>query len=34
MSVSMYMWTERCENSQCVGDCDLCRFAEEDEEEE
>ena len=26
MSVSLYRWTEECEqDSECVGDCDLCR---------
>ena len=26
MSVSLYRWTEECEQDpQCVGDCDLCR---------
>lgn len=34
MSVSLWAWTEECDNSVCVGDCDLCSYAEESEEED
>lgn len=34
MSVSLWRWTEECDTHICVGDCDLCSYAEESEEEE
>ena len=34
MSVSKWAWTEECDARVCVGDCDLCSFAEEDSGEE
>ena len=34
MSVSLWRWTEECDSRICVGDCDLCSFEEESEEED
>ena len=34
MSVSLWRWTEECDKQVCVGDCDLCSYAEESEEED
>lgn len=34
MSVSLWCWTEECDERICVGDCDLCSYAEESEEED
>lgn len=34
MSVSLWAWTEGCDKQVCVGDCDLCSYAEESEEED
>ena len=38
MSCSLWRWTEDCSTHACVGDCDLCGYEtevdEEDEEEE
>lgn len=35
MSVSKWAYTpEKCDGDTCVGDCDLCGKAEEEEEEE
>lgn len=34
MSCSLWRWTEACEGKPCVGDCDLCDWNTEDEEEE
>lgn len=33
MSVSVWRWTEECDGRICVGDCDVCSYAEESEEE-
>lgn len=33
MSVDLWSWTERCDGDYCPGDCDLCRKADEVEEE-
>ena len=33
MSVSLYNWTEACDCRPCCGDCDLCSY-EEDEDDE
>ena len=35
MSVSMWAWTEACENEMCCGECDLCskRYEEDDDGE-
>ena len=34
MSVSLWAWTEECDNRICVGDCDLCSYTEESEDED
>lgn len=34
MSVSKWAWAEECDNRICVGDCDLCSYNEEEEDEE
>lgn len=34
MSVSLYRWTEACEGRPCPGDCDLCAWEPETDEEE
>lgn len=34
MSVSKWAWIEECDNRICVGDCDLCSYNEEEEDEE
>ena len=34
MSVSLWAWTEECDNRICIGDCDLCSYAEEEDEDE
>ena len=34
MSVSKWAWTEECDARICVGDCDLCSFAEDNTEED
>jgi len=33
MSVSLYAWTEACDHRACVGDCDLCDYADEEQED-
>ena len=32
MSVSLWRWSENCDNQYCPGDCDLCNKEETDEE--
>jgi len=32
MSCSLWRWTEECDTHDCVGDCDLCSYNNEDEE--
>ena len=34
MSCSLWRWTEECDYRPCCGDCDLCEYNDEDEEEE
>ena len=34
MSVSKWAWTEECNTCFCVGDCDLCNYVDENEEQE
>lgn len=34
MSVDLWAWREECDHKACVGDCDLCDYAIEDEDEE
>lgn len=34
MSVSLWAWTESCDNERCCGECDLCRHRPEDEEDD
>ena len=34
MSVSKWAWTEECDNIICIGECDLCSYAEEDNDGE
>ena len=33
MSCDKYRWTEECEQRPCPGDCDLCDYNTEDEDE-
>ena len=33
MSVSLWAWTDECDGRICTGDCDLCSYEEESEEE-
>lgn len=33
MSVDLWAWHEECDSHKCVGDCDLCEFWNEEEEE-
>lgn len=34
MSVDLWAWREECDKRACVGECDLCAFADEDDEDE
>lgn len=34
MSVSLWAWTEECDSRICIGDCDLCGYADEEDEDE
>lgn len=34
MSCSLWRWTERCDCQPCVGDCDLCSYHQEEENED
>lgn len=34
MSCSLWRWTPECDGRFCAGDCDLCSFNDEDEEDE
>ena len=34
MSVSKWAWNEECDGRVCVGDCDLCSYAESEEEDD
>ena len=33
MRVSLWAWTEECDSCVCIGDCDLCSYSYEYEEE-
>ena len=34
MSVDLWAWRPSCGDEGCVGDCDLCKKAEEEDEDE
>ena len=34
MSVSLWRWTENCEGQPCPGDCDLCSYEEDEDEDD
>ena len=34
MSCSLYRYTEECDGQVCVGDCDLCDYFPDEEEQE
>lgn len=34
MSCSLWRWTEACDGKPCPGDCDLCDWNMEDEDED
>lgn len=33
MSCSLWRWTEACDNRPCPGDCDLCGYEDEEDED-
>jgi len=33
MSVSLWNWTEKCDHRLCVGDCDLCIYGEDEDDD-
>lgn len=34
MSCSLWRWTQECDTHPCVGDCDLCGYHPEEENED
>mgnify|MGYP000576359553 CR=1 FL=1 len=34
MSVDLWRWSEECDFGPCPGDCDLCEYSDEEEEED
>ena len=34
MSVSMWRWTEECPMDECCGECDLCEYEPDEEDED
>lgn len=34
MSCDLWRWTEECDTHPCVGDCELCDYNTEDEDDE
>lgn len=34
MSASKWMWTPKCDTHLCFGECDLCPYAKDEDEED